>query len=281
MMVVTTTGYILETAGLYGANGANNDSSILNHMMSGNSELKDYVEPEDTFILDRGFRDSKVQLEENNVDHFMPHLLKPKQKQFITQEANESRMVTFTRWLVEAVNGNLKKKFHFFDSVIPNTYIPNQMLYFRFASALVDAYGKPLFKDSEQYKERVELALERLSLPNLLQQRIDSEKLSTARAVWLETTSDELEDFPRLSIQDLEMLTIGVYQIKNAKYYSKQHPKQDQRFIFHRHSRDPTFIKAKIQSKYTRSKQHKAYLQYDPTETGTNSITGKYEIIYT
>ena len=35
MMVVTSNGYILEAAGLYGADGHNNDAGILTHMTSG------------------------------------------------------------------------------------------------------------------------------------------------------------------------------------------------------------------------------------------------------
>ena len=39
MMVVTTNGYILEAAGLYGSNGHNNDANILTHMTHGTKDF--------------------------------------------------------------------------------------------------------------------------------------------------------------------------------------------------------------------------------------------------
>ena len=39
----------------------------------------------------------------------MPHFLNDKQKQFKTEQANQSRLCTKIRFVVEAVNGILKK----------------------------------------------------------------------------------------------------------------------------------------------------------------------------
>jgi hypothetical protein len=44
---------------------------------------------------------------------------KKMQKQFSTQDANNSRMVTLVRWLVEACNGRIKKKFRLMRETVP------------------------------------------------------------------------------------------------------------------------------------------------------------------
>jgi len=44
-------------------------------------------------VVDRGFRDAIPDMTEAGFTKFMPHLLAPKQKQFTTKEANESRRV--------------------------------------------------------------------------------------------------------------------------------------------------------------------------------------------
>ena len=59
MVVVTTTGYFIAILGLYMADVKNNDGSIINHMLASNvQDIKNWIENEDIFIVDRGFRDS-------------------------------------------------------------------------------------------------------------------------------------------------------------------------------------------------------------------------------
>jgi len=45
-------------------------------------------------VVDRGFRDAIPDMTEAGFTNFMPNLLAPKQKQFITKKANESRKVS-------------------------------------------------------------------------------------------------------------------------------------------------------------------------------------------
>jgi len=51
----------------------------------------------DCMVVDRGFRDAIPEMTEAGFTNFMPHLLAQKQKQFTTQEANESRRVDILR----------------------------------------------------------------------------------------------------------------------------------------------------------------------------------------
>lgn len=54
MVIVSTTGYIIEALGPYLANGANNDASITEHIMKDNEVINNFFEKNDKFIVDRG-----------------------------------------------------------------------------------------------------------------------------------------------------------------------------------------------------------------------------------
>ena len=53
----------------------------------------------------------------------MPHFLNKSQKQHTTEEANETRLVTKVRWVVESANGRIKK-WKVISNTMPNRQIP-------------------------------------------------------------------------------------------------------------------------------------------------------------
>lgn len=79
--------------------------------------LRNILLPGDHFVLDRGFRDSQGLLKSLNYVSHMPSLLHGETR-FNTEDANNSRIVTMVRWLVEAVNGRIKNKFKFFEQTV-------------------------------------------------------------------------------------------------------------------------------------------------------------------
>jgi hypothetical protein len=66
MVIVTTTGYFIAVHGPYLANAKNNNaSSILTQIIKNNlDDIKHWVNENDIFIVDRGFRDALPLLEE-------------------------------------------------------------------------------------------------------------------------------------------------------------------------------------------------------------------------
>lgn len=57
LVFVSTTGYYLSVVGPYFEK--NNDASILKHFMKYNIEdISNWVEKDDVFVVDRGFRDT-------------------------------------------------------------------------------------------------------------------------------------------------------------------------------------------------------------------------------
>ena len=95
MVITTTSGYFISILGPYLADGKNNDASILNHILNQNVEdIKSWIEEDDSFVVDRGFRDSLSLLEDLGIKAEMPRFLSKGQKQMSTEDANMSRLVT-------------------------------------------------------------------------------------------------------------------------------------------------------------------------------------------
>ena len=76
MLLVSTTGYILETYGPYFVDGKNNDASILNSLIRQRaSPFLQWIMPDEVLVVDRGFRDSISTLEEYGLIPIMPRFL--------------------------------------------------------------------------------------------------------------------------------------------------------------------------------------------------------------
>ena len=109
MMIVSTDGYIVSMLGPYFSNYKNNDAEITKHIIYNNKEdILDWVKPNDVLVVDRGFRDSFDDLHKFGYKTKMPYFLSKRANQFTTDEANQTRLVTKIRWVVESANGRIK-----------------------------------------------------------------------------------------------------------------------------------------------------------------------------
>jgi hypothetical protein len=151
----------------------------------------------------------------------MPRLLTGNRKQFTDLEGNESRLVTKVRWVIEAVNGRLKNVFNFFDNTIQNHYVENNKLlrFLRISCAMLNAYFPVLRRDRPGDFALGTFMVERSEMANLLAQRIEAEGWNTRRTVWSPLREAQIQNFPMLSIEDLQDITVGIYQIKMAPSY--------------------------------------------------------------
>lgn len=116
-LIVAPDGYILDIQGPYFSDAHNNDAAMLICELENNEELDNWFRENDIIIVDRGYRDVLPMLQERGLVCKMPPLQPPGQYQLTTEEANEARMITKTRWIVEARNGHLKTKFKLLDNV--------------------------------------------------------------------------------------------------------------------------------------------------------------------
>ena len=64
------------------------------------------------------------------------------------------------------------------------------------------------------------------------------------------------EDFPKLSHSHLRDLTLGIYQIKQAKSYTQEHVSAKGKYEFNIHKEEAGLIHVRIQSCHSSSKSY-------------------------
>lgn len=163
-------------------------------------------------IVDRGFRDAVTFMEENGFQVQMPFYLPRGKKQHSTTEANISRMVTKVRWVVESVNGRLKQ-WRLLDKVVPNKLLPQRGDFVRIVFALCNKFRPCLGSMDPESSEIATKMLEKADMPNTVQTLVEENNLLTRRAVYsaIEASSDQLDNFPVLSLDDMRTITLGIY----------------------------------------------------------------------
>ena len=72
-------------------------------------DLSKICEEGDVQIVDRGFRGVAAEFERMGYDVKMPGLLGKALRRFTTEEANETRLVTKCRWIIESFHSRLKR----------------------------------------------------------------------------------------------------------------------------------------------------------------------------
>lgn len=105
----------------------------------------------------------------------MPHFLGNQQKQHSTEEANESRLVTKTRWVVESIN-DLIKRWCFFNQVVPNSNIPTLKDDFRIVCAIINCYRPPRVENKENDKKTANEMVQRSKKTNDFKAYVENNK---------------------------------------------------------------------------------------------------------
>ena len=95
-------------------------------------------------IVDRGFRDVAAEFEEMGFDIKMPDFLDKNSKQFTSEQANETRLVTNCRWVVESFQACFKK-WRMFAERIDQSFIPNIAALTRILAACINKYRAVLY----------------------------------------------------------------------------------------------------------------------------------------
>jgi hypothetical protein len=272
---ITTNGRYLD---VWEPNDAlSNDASIMNNLLKKES-FRNFFKKGDIFVVDRGFRDSLREFERYGFRYEMPAYLARGQKQLTCQEANRSRKVTKVRYAVEVAIGRLKQ-FKYLDKIIQNSTLPHIFEDFRIVAAILNAQYNDIESD---VRHRVEIAnkiLERENIPNTLVAFVDSNNLDTKRAPFKKIESCEINDFPKLEFQDLYFITLGTYQLKQSLSYIAQHLDENGLFFLEafkdnnvKELNGNSLIRAKLQSRHSKSTKYNIYIQYDPTRDATDAI---------
>ncbi|XP_063898807.1 uncharacterized protein LOC135119097 [Helicoverpa armigera] len=216
-------GYILDVMGPYPA--TTSDAEILkNEFSSHDAPMRRFFEPGDVFILDRGFRDAIPLLTECGYSVKVPASLEEGESQLSTIDANNSRKVTICRWVVEVINGVFKQTFKLFRQEFFNRASTHMMQDFAVGAALINRFH-PRILDRPDAAQILSIINERMYIHNTLADYINLYHLNRRRAQFVNITvgSDNLNDFPRLTMDDLILIACGTYQIKQARSYYGEH----------------------------------------------------------
>ncbi|VDI64698.1 Hypothetical predicted protein [Mytilus galloprovincialis] len=114
--------------------------------------------------------------------------------------------------------------------------------------------------------------LEKSRQNNNIKTMVEEENLMRKRTVYQTVNSFELTDFPVLTLDDLRELTMGIYQIKQAPLYTREHLAEESGLYELHLVRDkPNLIRCKIQSRHTNSAVHTLWIEYN-----SDTVTGWY-----
>lgn len=228
-----------------------------------------FVREKDIFVVDRGFRDALPSLHQEGIETLMPALMDKSKKQFDDTEANHTRKVTLTRWVVEAVNGRLKNKFKFFDMVIPCHYFNRDCdtkltRFVKIACALMNAFCPPIFKDREEHEELLEDIQRRENLNNSLKEELFADQTSFIRGTkkWSKLVSRDIE-FPELSLPELRKITLGRFQVHNAPGYADEHLRLDRNFIIEAYKVRAGLLRTRLKSRFRSVERHYIWIEYN------------------
>lgn len=180
--------------------------------------ISSILRPGDYFILDRGFRDVKNFLEAKGYKVLMP-ALKGKHGQLTTKEANDSRFVTKIRWVVEAVHGQIAQKCKLLHNQFYNRALSDDRTYCQIACLLFNLFGKRLNSDNN----KLHIIIDRKKLiknnDNILAQKVACANYNRKTVPFNKQSSNELIDFPEMTLEELEIFFTGSYQLSQAMSY--------------------------------------------------------------
>ena len=109
------------------------------------------------------------------------------------------------------------------------------------------------------------------SQPNRLQSRVEKEGWTRKKVLWVPLTEDSLHDFPRLTLDKLRYITLGVYQLKQAESYTNEHLSDKGMYTLFSHKEDENILRVQIRSRHTSSKVYNLWIE---TNAGPNPIIG-------
>ncbi|CAC5361691.1 unnamed protein product [Mytilus coruscus] len=228
MVFVTTSGYIISVIGPYFSDGKNNDAQIMKHIIQHDiEEFKEWVTEDDILIVDRGFRDAIDLLQEIGIQTKMPAFNKK-----------------------GSLNFQLKTA-----TVLPNSQIPFVSDYVNNACAIMNKYWPELNTgDLEKDEQLASKMLYFSKQKNLLNEKIIEEGLDNRSCKWQKIDTSSAPNFPRLSEEDIRNITVGVYQLKLASSYTREHLDYDGNYEVYTCDHEENLLCAKIQSRHILSK---------------------------
>lgn len=291
-LIVCCDGHIIDVSGPHPARYS--DAQIMNDILNNETDHGDgvfnwFFQNGDVFILDRGFRDAVPNLQSHGYSVQMPETRHANERQLTTEQANKSRLVTITRWVVEVINGRFKRDFRLLRNNYVNLSLTFIIDYFKIAAALLNAYHK-LIEDNARAELFLDIISERIALPNTLADLVIRRNYNRRTTMFRTMSADvpELDNLPRLTEEDLILFSLGIYQLKQARSYYGEHLNENGSFIIEVGESLPAsdvtelgggdlcVIRARIQSRHVTAKTYYVYVGFNRSLNGRQAVSHYY-----
>lgn len=281
-LVVAPDGFILAIFGPYFSDSANNDAQILrDELQRDGDSLRNWFQNGDILLVDRGYRDAVPFLQQLGIEHQMPALVPPGQRQLSTEEANNTRIITKSRWIVEARNGHLRSIFKFLRDTFNVQHAKHVGDFYRIAGAIINKYH-PIIHMEGATIELAQQMLLKAQTPNVVQARVEIDNLTRRNGQWRRLHHNDIPDFPILDLNYLRDLTVGIYQINLAPSYvqDKIVRDNDEEFQVDELINEQGFLRVRVFSRFRNSTKHQIFIAYNnENENGAYDADDLHELI--
>ena len=184
-------------------------------------------------------------------------------KQHSSVEANQSRLVTKTRWVVESING-LIKRWLYFNNIVENVNIPNLEEDFKIICAIINKYRPPRVKDQLGDRELAIEMLKRVKLNNELKNKVQKFQRKSKKN---QTVDFESLNFPILTEDYIRKLAFGIYQLKQAQSYTREHLNSEGLYEFEFVPEEKNLVKVKLNSRHLSSTIYTIFIEFDKNDS--------------
>ncbi|CAF5053529.1 unnamed protein product, partial [Rotaria sp. Silwood1] len=148
----------------------------------------------------------------------------------------------------------------------PNTMIEKIGDYFRIICAIINRYRPVFVKDTSKDQQIGEKILKLLRETNKIKTYVENIKNNTEKKLkWMPmNATNSMPNFPRMNFDELQELTLGVYQLKQARAYITEHMTSEGAYSVKITDQRQDLLRAQIQSRYKNNTKYDIYIQYDP-----------------
>ena len=159
--------------------GNMNDPSIAQHVLRICDSLIGWCEDDDVMLVDRGFRDVIYAFRKIGYEPKMPAFLWKGQTQHTTEEANESRLCTKNRRVVESYRARIKK-WRLWTETVQNSCIPSLNDCVRIISAALNHFRDPIiFNATNDTRDKIaRVTKNRITQRNIIFEKVQNGELS-------------------------------------------------------------------------------------------------------
>jgi hypothetical protein len=174
------------------------------------------IKSNDHIILDRGFRDVQNTLTTKyKLNVHMPSCVPPSQKQLITSEANQSRLATKCRWIVEEINDRFKSLFSANDKIHCNTTLKHTLDDLCISAALINKYFGNFGTSNKSELMIANRMKSKLNTVNRLENIFTAFSIDKKRKDFKKLDVDCIPNFPKLDLESIcNNITMGPSQLK-------------------------------------------------------------------